>query len=513
MIMSGRRQKDSISSMENLAPKASADLAASPLRRVELPEIIPDGSPFVDKKMRGLTLPGAYLATPLRPAPRPMRSTDDLARSNDVPPETLPRGTTPMGTLIDRDLLRSLIKERPAKHLRASSENLLASVKNGIQLGHQKSVSYLANLQPGISHRDVESALDKDADEPKRPLRFRRRAGTVDSPLLLNLSKDTSPCAGPELYSAFTPIKSQARSRLSTEVKNFGTIKLSFETDRPEGLGGDDWAGEVLMSFDRGLDGTNRDLGPPRPSMDSAVQVPRSVSVETGTSVYYQHLRPLDIPDSQHELGTPLGIVSDGTVDTEPSEMMQSPEDLEDDRQPAIASTREPQYAFLADRSAYDIGMSMPRTPTPPGKSPRAKKMSVRQPQRKSSLNRGRFELGSFRRGPNDELYAGGRPSDDGHPQLLYRTISLSPSPDLASLPDDDAFVATTPSDEQVEGQQVNTARYSETMSWDGHLSTNEDHSFSLGTVHTAWRATPLNFNVFGESGEGDPRDLKRERA
>ena len=385
--MSGRRQKDSISSLENMKPKATemdTKPAPSPLRTVKLPEITPHGSPFANKKIRGLTLPGAYGSTPLHPAPRPVRPTAANAMNDKASLDTLPGAATPTGTLIDRDLLRSPVQARPTKHFRTSSENLLGSVLNGIQQGHRKSVSYLHNLQPG-SHRDDEPVVENGTAGSKRPLRFRRRAGTEDSPLLLNLSKDTA--VGPELYSAFTPIQSQARSRLSTEVKNFGTIKLSFETDRSEGLGGDDWAGEVLLSLDQGRSSADGENVLPRPSMDSAVRVPRSVSVETGFSASYQNLCPLEIPDSRFRESTPRGYKASGTTDSEPSEIVQSPEEIASNHMASTRPLRSPNDSFLMDRTAYDIGMSVPRSPTPPGKEPRTKKMSVSPPRRKSSLN------------------------------------------------------------------------------------------------------------------------------
>jgi hypothetical protein len=492
MIMSGRRQKDSISSLEGVGHKVAAKVA-SPLRGVGLPEIVPDTSPFADKTMRGLISGGTCCTPPLRPAPRLVRPLNDLLDNEKTSPDTPPRAGTPMGTLIDRDLLRSPVNERPAKHSRASSENQLGSVLDRNQRGHKESVLDLHHSQPGQSHGA--SASNDSPAEPNRPLRSRRRAGTEDSPLRLNLSKDGPASSDSELHSAFTPIKS-----LSAEVQSFATIKLSFETDRLEGPGGDDWAREVLMTLDMGLDVGEE----PRPSMESAFQVPRSVSVETGASTCYQDLRPLDIPDYRHHLGTSTGMASGLTEDTESSEVIQSPEEEDAPHIPMIAPLRDSQYAFLEDRAGYDIGMSVPRTPTPPGKEPRAKKMSVSPPRRKSSLNRGGFAFG---RGASEGLYVRGRSSEDGPSTLLYRTISLSPTTDLASLPSDEAFLTPTTYDGQ--GQHVDTAKYSETMSWEGPSSTNGDHSYSVGTVHTAWRANPLNFHVFGQPDEGDSRQLK----
>lgn len=500
MIMSGRRQKDSISSLQGVDPKAGVK-TGSPLRGIGLPEIVPDRSPFsADKTIRDLTLSGNSAATPLRPAPRLVRPTDNLLDIDKTLPDTPPRFATPMGTLIDRDLLRSPAEERPVIHFRASSENLLGSVVNGIQQGHTKSVSYLHQLQPG--HRNDARISANDAADPKRPLRFRRRAGTEDSPLLLHVPKDGPASSDPAGYSTFTPVKS-----LSAEIKNFSTIKLSFEADRPEGLGGDDWVGEVLMTLDKGLDGSQQ----PRPSMESALQVPRSISVDAPTSMYYQDLRPLDIPDLRHDPGIATGMASGMTADSGSTEVLKSPGEEED--APCIGMVfpvSGPQYAFLGDRdflgdrAGYDIGMSVPRTPTPPGKEPRAKKMSVSPPRRKSSLNRSGF---SFGRGASEGLFVRGRPSEDGPPSLLYRTISLSPSTEIVSLPDHDNFVTPTTSDER--GQRIDTARYSEAMSWDGPLSTNEEHSFSIGTVHTAWRAKPLTFDVLGQPEGADSRQVK----
>jgi hypothetical protein len=370
MIMSGRRQKDSISSLQGVDAKAGVK-TGSPLRGVGLPEFMPDRSPFsADKTIRGLTLSGNSAAMPLRPAPRLVRPTDNLLDIDKTLPDTPPRFATPMGTLIDRDLLRSRAETRPAKHFRASSENLLESVVNGIQQGHKKSVSYLHQLQPG--HRNDARTCADDAADPKRPLRFRRRAGTEDSPLLLHVPKDGPASSDLAGYSAFTPVKS-----LSAEIKNFSTIKLSFETDRPEGLGGDDWVGEVLMTLDKGLDGSQQS----RPSMESALQVPRSISVDAPTPMYYQDLRPLDIPDLRHDPDTSTGMASGMTADSGSTEVLKSPDEEEDAPCIGLVSpVADSQYAFLGDRdflgdrAGYDIGMSVPRTPTPPGKRAESEK-------------------------------------------------------------------------------------------------------------------------------------------
>ena len=497
--MSGRRQKDSITSMNGVAQQESSEiLTSAPLMtsppRIALQDIAFGGSPS-----HGLRVEPEW--TPLKPPPRPRRQVSDQQISISKP-----LGAPPIqrGRLIDRHLLRSPTEDKPAKHLRASSENLLGSVLNGIQQGHKKSMSCLNNLQ-GSANRDADHIKQEQSPtlyhpEPKRPIRFRRRAGTEDSPLLLNLDKPTEASGSssfPQLV--YTPVRSQARSRLSTELREFGAIKLSFEMDRPGQSGSDDWADEVLMTFDRhreSLDSESRE-GPPRPSFESVANVPRSVSVETGSYQMYHPARMHRPPESQQDASTPSE-----TWGSDRSEMIQSPEELLPLGEPLFAASSFARYDYHDDR-AREIGLSLPRTPTPPGFESKGKKLSISPPRRSSSMDRG-ASVRSFGRAPHDALYERNKTSDDLPASLRYRTISLTPCGDMTSSVEEDTFLTPSPSEDHgalVRG--AHNSAMSENLSYDGHLSTTEDHSLmSLGTVQTAWRATPVSFNVLG-----DPED------
>jgi hypothetical protein len=497
--MSGRRQKDSITSMNGVAQKESSEILTSSSSRSSPPRIALQDIGFGDSPSGSLTVKPEW--TPLKPPPRPRRQLSDQqvsgSKSSGAPPIA-------RGRLIDRDLLRSPTKDKTAKHLRASSENLLGSMLNGIQQGHKKSMSCLNNLQ-GSAHRDVDHLKQEQSPtlhhpEPKRPIRFRRRAGTEDSPLLLNLDKPAEASGSssfPQLV--YTPVRSQARSRLSTELREFGAIKLSFEMDRPGQSSSDDWADEVLMTFDRhreSLDSESREELP-RPSFDSVANVPRSVSVETGSYQIYQPVRLHMPPESQQGASAPSG-----TWGSDRSEMIHSPEELLALGEPLFAASSYSRYDYHDD-PARDIGLSLPRTPTPPGFESKGKKLSISPPRRTSSMTRG-ASIRSFGRAPHDALYVRERASDDLPVSLRYRTISLTPCGDLTSSVEEDTFLTPTVSEDH--GGLVGGAHdsaLSENLSYDGHLSTTEDHSLlSLGTIQTAWRATPVSFNVLGHPEE-----------
>ena len=506
--MSGRRQKDSITSMNGVAKKESSEVLTSSPSRTSPPRIALKDIGFGDSPARGPTTELEW--TPLKPPPRPKRQL-----SNQQVSISKPSGAPPIaqGRLINRDLLRSPTKDKTAKHLRASSENLLGSMLNGIQQGHKKSLSCLNNLH-GSAHRDADHTKQEQSPtlhhpEPKRPIRFRRRAGTEDSPLLLNLDKPAEASGSssfPQLV--YTPVRSQARSRLSTELREFGAIKLSFEMDRPGQLGADDWADEVLMTFDchrESLDSESRE-GLPRPSFDSVANVPRSVSVETGSYRMYKPSHLHMPPESQQGASTPSG-----TWGSDRSEIIQSPEELLPLGEPLFAGSSYNRYDYHDDR-AREIGLSLPRTPTPPGFESKGKKLSISPPRRSSSINRG-ASIKSFGRAPHDALYVRDRASDDLPASLRYRTISLTPCGDLTSSVEEDTFLTPSVSEDHggIVGDAHNSA-LSENLSYDGHLSTTEDHSrLSLGIVQTAWRATPVSFDVLGHPEDYDVVKAEQE--
>jgi hypothetical protein len=376
-------------------------------------------------------------------------------------------------------------------------------------------MSCLNSLQAG-THQDVGHTGQVHSPalhlpEPKRPIRFRRRAGTEDSPLLLKLDKPIEASGSssfPQLV--YTPVRSQARSRLSTELREFGAIKLSFETDRSGQSGTDDWADEVLMTLDRHRE--NLYSGPPegipRPSFDSVANVPRSVSVETNPYHMYQPTRLHMPPESRQGASTPSG-----TWGSDRSEIIQSPEELLPLlREPLFAAASHARYDYPDDR-ALDIGLSLPRTPTPPGFESKGKKLSISPPRRTSSMNRG-ASIRSFGRAPYDALYVHDRVSDDVPASLRYRTISLSPCGDPASSVEEDSFLTPNVSeDHQGFASGLHNSALSETLSFEGPLSTNEDHSLmSLGTIQTAWRATPVSFNVLGTREDLGLGNIEQER-
>lgn len=333
---------------------------------------------------------------------------------------------------------------RTSTHVRSSSENLVGSLLHGLQQGHRASKSRLQALHQSARESFFDArttpsqgAAETDDAEPyKKTLRFRRRQG-AEPPLTLDLSIEKGSLSPPSaVVETPPPVSSnQGHSRLSRDLKAFGSTKLAFEKDREQvgGIGIDDWYGQVCASLDSTLDGS---YSPMIKNHETATLPPR--------------LEPLSIPGPVFDqpLSTPSQAMSTNlTAGTGSSQQMPSPlstfERVSDSVLPDIPTFD------LSDADIMQFATCLPSTQAPP-----------------TNLHHG----------------------------ILTPSISQC-CPSAGPEPGDETFLTTTSSIRARDSyHDRSTLRYSgTTVSHDGGpWSACDDVTFlHIGTVQTAWKARP----------------------